>query len=457
MENDTCRSGLTCLRNDQAQAAIVFIHGFTGDKSLTWNHFYPHVASELPDWDLWTFGYSSKRGLDIPWMWAADASIEKLADLLQSQARCEPLAGYGALVLVSHSMGGLVAQKAIVNDPSLALRVSHLFLFGTPSNGLVKARIAKLWKRQLRDMAASGPFITRLRHDWDALPHHHKPYHLTVIAGERDEFVPVETAHGPFPRNVCVNVPGNHVSMLHCKSSQDPAIRHVVEGINFRSGPTMPARSDQRAITINTYRQRVHRYLPGLEGLDDRAFVDLILALEELGQRKEAVQLLEQRRSRGTDVDGVLAGRLKRKWLTDRQHNDADRAIDIYQVAYNRSLREGNHEQAAYHGINLAFLFLVYREDKVRAYGFARKVIGHCGTNPVDHWGRATLGEAHLLMGEVALALEWYEKAISLGPPSRDVGSMGTQAMEYIKRMPDRVEQQRLELRFKNLFAGGCP
>ncbi|MEG3639252.1 tetratricopeptide repeat-containing protein [Magnetococcus sp. PR-3] len=454
MRNDTNPSGLTCLRSNQAQAAIVFIHGFTGGRSLTWKNFHPFVANELPGWDMWTFGYSSKRGLDIPWMWAADASIEKLAGLLRSQICREPLAGYNSLALVSHSMGGLVAQKAIVDDLSLALRVSHLFLFGTPSNGLVKAGLARLWKRQLRDMAASGSFINRLRLDWDALDQHHKPYHLTVVAGERDEFVPTETAHGPFPRDVCVNAPGNHVTMLNCTSTQDLAIRHVVDGINSGSGPTKPVDSVHRAISINAHRQLVNRYLPDQKGLDDEAFVDMILALEELGQQGNALHLLKQRRSRGTDVVGVLAGRLKRRWLTKRQKSDAEGAIKNYQIAYDRSVNKADYEQAAYHGINLAFLSLVFQNNKEKACTLAEEVMSHCGEAPADHWGRATMGEACLILGNVEQALKWYARAIELNPPERDVGSMSEQAMEYIKQMPDRLEQQRLTLQFYNLFAG---
>ncbi|MBF0381469.1 MAG: hypothetical protein HQL69_10645 [Magnetococcales bacterium] len=446
------RSGLKRLRYNNAKAAVVFIHGFTGDKSLTWENFYPHIEEELSGWDLWTFGYSSKRGLDIPRMWAADASIDRLSVLLQSHARRKPLSEYGALVIVSHSMGGLVAQKAIVDDPNFALRISHLFLYGTPSNGLTIAGRIKFWKRQLRDMNASGSFIQQLRYDWNGLAQHQKPYHLEVIAGERDELVPVETAHKPFPREVCSKVPGNHVTMLNCTESQDLAIRHVLDGINSGSGPTMPIDSALRAIKINTYRELVHNYLPDQEGLDDGAFVDLVLALEELGQQKKAIELLEQQHSRGTDVAGVLAGRLKRRWLDKRQVKDAERAIKNYQSAYDLSLRKANDEQAAYHGINLAFLFLVYRKDKDKARNLATEVIKHCGDAPVDHWGRATIGEAYLILGDVEQSLNWYKAAINLKPQLRDVGSMFEQVVEYIKQMPDRTEQEQLKLRIKNLF-----
>ncbi|MBF0423059.1 MAG: alpha/beta fold hydrolase [Magnetococcales bacterium] len=454
MGKDICQSGLAELRNNNAKAAIVFIHGFTGKKLLTWENFLPYIANEptLTTWDLWTFGYSSKRGLDIPWMWSADASINTLSDLLKSQARLNPLSRYNALALVCHSMGGLVAQKMIVNHCDLALRVSHLFLFGTPSKGLLKAGWARLWKRQIRDMAASSRFIEDLRRDWSALSPHIRPPHVMAVAGERDEFVPLSSAHDPFPNDSRAIVPGNHNTMLNCSSMQNPAIRHVVDGINTGGKQTLPSEPDKRAIAINAHRQLVHRYLPGADGLDDEAFVNLVLSMEELGQQEAVMQLLESQKSRGTDVSGVLAGRLKRRWLKFRQKDDAKHALAVYQDAYNRSLSTSNFEQAVYHGINLAFMHFAFLQDKYAADKLANDVIDHYKKAPSDHWGRGSVGEAYLILGDFEQALEWYGKALDLKPQQREAGAMYEQALVYINRMPDRAAQEQIMERFDCMF-----
>ena len=56
-------------------------------------------------------------------------------------------------VVVGHSFGGLIAQRALVDHEDLALKTSHVFLFGTPSAGLEKATGFSFFKRQVRDMA----------------------------------------------------------------------------------------------------------------------------------------------------------------------------------------------------------------------------------------------------------------------------------------------------------------
>ena len=43
------------------------------------------------------------------------------------------LAGYERLVLVAHSLGGLVIQRALLDDQELLQKVKRVFLFATPS------------------------------------------------------------------------------------------------------------------------------------------------------------------------------------------------------------------------------------------------------------------------------------------------------------------------------------
>jgi hypothetical protein len=50
-------------------------------------------------------------------------------------------------------MGGLAVQRALLDDKGLRNRTSHLFLFGTPCGGLIKASLVRVLNPQLRDMA----------------------------------------------------------------------------------------------------------------------------------------------------------------------------------------------------------------------------------------------------------------------------------------------------------------
>ncbi len=84
-------------------------------------------------------GYATKLVPDIVGIWKANAPIDRLAGMFYTAAMYDQLGAYKSLVIISHSMGGLVTQRALVDHEDLAVRVSHVFLFGTPSGGLKKA------------------------------------------------------------------------------------------------------------------------------------------------------------------------------------------------------------------------------------------------------------------------------------------------------------------------------
>src|SRR5262249_17482337 len=145
---------LIAHRDNGKDVAVVFVHGFQGHPGETWGQF-PHWLmgdEHLNDWDVFSLGYPTKLWLDVAGIWSADPELVTAADQLRPSAKIRPKK-YKSLALVAHSMGGLVVQPALADDPAFARRVSHVFLFGTPSNGLVKAWWARLWKRQIRDMA----------------------------------------------------------------------------------------------------------------------------------------------------------------------------------------------------------------------------------------------------------------------------------------------------------------
>ena len=93
----------------------------------------------LKDWDIFSVGYATKLVPDIVGIWKANAPIDPLAGMFYTAAMYDQLGAYKSLVIISHSMGGLVTQRALVDHDDLAVRVSHVFLFGTPSAGLKKA------------------------------------------------------------------------------------------------------------------------------------------------------------------------------------------------------------------------------------------------------------------------------------------------------------------------------
>ena len=167
------KTSVACVRKSPAdtKAAIVFVHGFTGSGATTWTELLPRIEAQanLEGWDIYTVTYATSLSLDISELWAADANLKTLGQRLATDLAQTALAPYDALVLIAHSMGGLVVQKALVDYPTLVRRTRCVILLGTPSDGLKKSSgAASLLKRQLGDMAWGSPFITALRADWQA-------------------------------------------------------------------------------------------------------------------------------------------------------------------------------------------------------------------------------------------------------------------------------------------------
>ena len=421
------------------QAAIVFIHGFSGDRKGTWGSI-PEFLREnlrLDGWDMFGFGYESQKRIDLLGIWSADASIEEIATKLKSTPELAK-ENYKALAFVAHSMGGLVIQRTLVVSPELRSRTTHLFLFGTPSKGLEKATLFSWLKPQVNNMAASGKFIAQLRSDWselqlDTAPH----FKLFVTAGETDQFVPPSSSLEPFPETFRRVIPGNHLSMLDAKSAADPCVKLLIAGITEDSALAGPRNSARVAVEAGEFQEAIDRLWPGRDQLDDGGAAQLAIALDRVGRRDEAIEILRKHKPEGTDVLGVLAGRLKRRWLMTRAAADFKSALELYQQGYDEAIgrRRPDYDQAYYHGINLAYLALAgsNRDDQV-AREMASKVLSHTklATNPNEKpWRLATEGDALTVLGQIEDAFEKHRQAAAIMPDPWAALSMEEQALRF--------------------------
>ena len=203
-------------RRTGGPAAIVLVHGFGGNATATWGRF-PDLLKEEPrlqNWDVFSIGYSTSLAFDIAGVWSADPEIITLGGLIDTVTGVHPLDHYRSLAIFAHSMGGLLVQRALLSNPPLRGRVSHLLLFGTPSAGLDKASPFHFWKRQVRDMGRDSPFIRRLRQEWSTLFGDRPPFSFLSIAGDRDEFVPRISSLDPFGEACRRVVYGNHLDIV---------------------------------------------------------------------------------------------------------------------------------------------------------------------------------------------------------------------------------------------------
>lgn len=440
-------------RDEGNDAAIVFLHGFSGHIEGTWGEF-PELLkadSRLGGWDIFSITYDTNLRLDIPGIWSASPPLDRLAILLTTVADTH-FAHYKSLAFVTHSMGGLVLQRALVDNATFAQRVGHIALFGTPSEGLAKASWLKFWKRQIRDLAEGSEFISDLRRRWAESFEKERGFKLLTVAGERDEFVPSPSALNPFAPSERRVVYGNHVEIVKPASADSLSVQLVAGLLTQDAAPAGPWNSARVAVQLRQFQRAIKELWPHRAELDDPTRVMLALALESVGRQEDAIRVLEEGRTEDTDTLGTLAGRLKRRWLAGHRKADAEKALSLYEEALVRSKEAGNWTQAYYHAINAAFLQLAFKRNRDVSRAYATEALEHCSKDG-DEWKTATEGEAYLLLGRKAEALERYREVIRANPEPWKARSTYQQAM----RIAGLLNDGELAMKIESLFQGVEP
>ena len=172
-------------KSKEANNAIIFVHGFSGDAHLSFGNMPELLMEEkkLEGWDMYPFGFNAnvdpEMGKEI---WATIKDINRITDNLSSAINYK-FKQYDRIAIVAYSLGGLVAQRAILKlNTENRDRISHLLLFGTPSNGITNNAIKKLWENKIKELIKGRPFIKKLRSDWDnAFPKKY-PFDLKVVS-----------------------------------------------------------------------------------------------------------------------------------------------------------------------------------------------------------------------------------------------------------------------------------
>jgi predicted alpha/beta hydrolase family esterase len=402
------------------QAAIIFVHGFSGSGATTWNSVAPRVARDprLGKWDCWTVTYATSWLPDIKGIWSADADLEIIAQALRAHLELATLARYDTWVLIAHSMGGLVVQKALVDNEAIVDKTRAVILFGTPSGGLRKASPLAFWKPQLKNMAKDGKFIPKLRDDWKTSFGDDPPFSFLAVAGEKDQFVPPQSSIDPFPKKLTAVVAGNHLTMLD--PSDSSIFDLIAQRITVKDNAADIGDSALRAVERGAFSGLIRETKANAADLDDAALVRLAIALDKTGKRDEARKLLQKRQNPNSDVLGAMAGRLKRNWLfSGRLKADAEGAKTYYAKGYDIAKKADDLQQAYYHGINLAFLSLVFDRDQKKAKRLATEVLAICERvrkeGGADEWVDATEGDANLILGAIDAALKAYGRFLDKG------------------------------------------
>jgi tetratricopeptide (TPR) repeat protein len=277
-----------------------------------------------------------------------------------------------------------------------------------------------------------------------------RPFAFRVVAGDQDEFVPRWSSIDPFPMDQRDVVPGNHIEIVKPDSDTSLSVQVLLREIAGDAAPNGPWSAARIAVESRDFHLAIDQFWPNRDKLDESALVQLALALEGVGRQADAVQLLESARHKGkTDALGVLAGRLKRRWIVDHIEEDARLSRQLYDEAYQLSVAAGNHSQAFYHGINVAFMDLIFGSNLDAAMARASLVLEHCATANRDLWCMATRGEALLVLGRTEEAIAAYRDAVRQNPTPRQLRSMYQQAVVVARHAGDEAAERSLESIFK--------
>lgn len=179
--------------NNNRNSLILFVHGFTGGKE-TWRNqqhgYFYDILGQMPDvqenFDIATFeyfttltnlyatttstigklkslfqSYSTKSKKNI--------GIEEISELLRTQIRFT-LSSYEHIVVISHSMGGLVTKASLIKDheDENRNRIKLFISLAVPHLGADLATFGKLISnnQQIKDLAPLSELCPQLNNQW---------------------------------------------------------------------------------------------------------------------------------------------------------------------------------------------------------------------------------------------------------------------------------------------------
>lgn len=403
-------------KRPDAVNAILFVHGFSGESSETFQSMQSLIGEDddLKGWDMFPLGYAGEvkpqMGKNI---WASVEDIDRVADYLASaiQHRFDI---YKRIAVVAHGLGGLAVQRALLMlDKKDFEHISYVLLFGTPSNGILDNSKTIKDIRWI-ELQQEGMFITNLRREWKQTFAEGYPFTFKVIAATDDKHVEVESIFGPFEEENKVVVAGNHFTMTSPDSFDNDSYRILKQTLSDNIFYNQFTNREEINNLLGDFDAVVRELLPNVATLHLKGLKQLLFALEGLDRKEEVMKILLQHplSQENTNLLGLLGGRLKRKFLHTFSGEDGKKAMEYYAKGLEISSKKEDIEQIYYHAINLAFLSLVYEEDKAMMREYALQALKATEKDPFDSlWKKATIAEAAMYTGDFEKAMAHYTLA----------------------------------------------
>ena len=173
------------------------MHGLGGGKS-TWGNFKSIIESDerLKDYFVDHYEYKSSLLMYSLSFLGKQGDIYTLADGLKTHIN-QFLAEFNEVVLVGHSLGGLIIRQYLFNQSisNKKTKIKKIIFFSVPQNGSGLAKLASLinWRnRHLKQLCKNADFLKALNDGW-ARRKLNSSYDIKLIAGTDEEILDDET------------------------------------------------------------------------------------------------------------------------------------------------------------------------------------------------------------------------------------------------------------------------
>ena len=369
----------------------------------------------MKGWDMFPLGYSSNVKPSMgKGIWASVEDINRISDNLASSIAFR-FKKYKRIAIVGHSLGGLVVQRALADLETKDLnRISHVILFGTPSLGIEPKISSKVMYKRLQDLRTDKPFIKDLRRDWKKRFGNEYPFEFKVVAGTTDGDIQLSSSFEPFEEKHQVMVAGNHFSIVQPGEVEHDGYQLIVDTLNNTTFLNKYTNEEEINILLGEYDAVIKKLMPTKDTLREKGLRQLLFALEGMDRNEEVMDILLNHplSKDSTDLMGVLGGRYKRQYLQSFADEDGSKAMEFYGKALAISSEKKNNGQIYYHAINLAFMSLVYDEDKQSMQEYASQAMEAAQADPFDSlWKNATMAEAYMYLADFKNAKKYYTMA----------------------------------------------
>jgi pimeloyl-ACP methyl ester carboxylesterase len=230
----------------QNRKLVVFVHGLGGRRYMTWGNLPEFLFDDSSDFDIGLYDYASgARRLLRRDSIALNTHARELADDLRDGS-------YDAIILIGHSMGGLLCKAVVMQlidsqarmNGGLAVdRLAGLFLMATPQAGSLRVPTVLAYaSKDARVLRAHSEFVSEVnrrfndrvcsdgRNDLQSADRFVIPTYAVLATG--DSWVDELSAGLSLPSEQIKHIRGSHRSLVKPESRDGGIYRWLLHKID---------------------------------------------------------------------------------------------------------------------------------------------------------------------------------------------------------------------------------